>query len=167
MVVGKQQMQDFQLVDPSKQALGGRLYMADGRLYKQHLPVVSNPPRNCSAHGSQFPLLKKYLAWTRAVDWLHRPTPLCTYRKFKTWWDSWTDMADGDRVQKAIYTMWNLWNKRCRRVSENKAMVEPQLRYLIQTNVDLCRIAWPGLARQSEVHGSIDDTLALPVVPTR
>jgi hypothetical protein len=51
-----------------------------------------------------------------------------------------------DRAQNVIYTAWNLWKERCRRVFDNKALMETQLQELIKEDVAQWDIAW----RQSE-----------------
>jgi hypothetical protein len=44
-------------------------------------------------------------------------------------------------TRKALYTMWNLWKERCRRVFDNKAMLASQLQQEIKNDVGEWSIA--------------------------
>jgi hypothetical protein len=83
------------------------------------------------------------MVWRGLQNWigttLHTP-PTNNYRKLKTWWNNMMDTQD--RAQKVIYTTWNIWKERCRRVFDNKAMTESQLQNVIKNDVDQWRIAW-------------------------
>jgi hypothetical protein len=54
--------------------------------------------------------------------------PAANYRRFQSWWrtmlSSGTQGIDEvqSRLQKLIYTVWNLWKERCRRVFNNRAV---------------------------------------------
>jgi hypothetical protein len=45
-----------------------------------------------------------------------------------------------DRVQKMIYTAWNVWKER--RVFDKKAISENQLQAIIKIDVQQWRVAW-------------------------
>jgi hypothetical protein len=47
-----------------------------------------------------------------------------------------------DRTQKVIYTTWNLWKERCRRVYDNSALTEAQLQEAIRVDVVQWNKAW-------------------------
>jgi hypothetical protein len=86
--------------------------------------------------------------WHGIEQWIgknHQPPPASNFRRFKSWWEVWTAGENMDRVQKIIYTMWNLWKERCRRVFQNKAMTSDQLVQQIKNDVHQCNIAWRGL----------------------
>jgi hypothetical protein len=42
---------------------------------------------------------------------------------------------DANMSQRVIYTAWNIWNERCRRVFENKATTPTQLINIIKDDV--------------------------------
>jgi hypothetical protein len=51
-----------------------------------------------------------------------------------------TTIGTGDSKQRAckfVYTVWNLWKERCRRLYDNKAMTLVQLQAVIRFDVEL------------------------------
>jgi hypothetical protein len=88
------------------------------------------------------------VVWHGLRDWigleLQRP-PTANYRKLKIWWSKMVLSSDGDaqvRTQKIIYTIWNIWKERCRRVYGNTALTKVQLQEAIRADVDKWRRAW-------------------------
>jgi hypothetical protein len=88
------------------------------------------------------------VVWHGLKEWigleLQRP-PTVNYRKLKIWWSKMVLSSAGDaqdRTQKIIYTIWNLWKERCRRVYDNTALTEVQLQEAIRADVDQWRRAW-------------------------
>jgi hypothetical protein len=80
--------------------------------------------------------------WIQVASWMGihiQPPPQTNYRKLETWWN---DMAhiwrnDAKEIeQQFIYTIWNIWKERCRRVYDNKAMIGSQLLHTIKLDVD-------------------------------
>jgi hypothetical protein len=47
-----------------------------------------------------------------------------------------------EREQKLIYTIWNIWKERCRRMYDNRAMTQTQLQSTIQLDVAQYAMAW-------------------------
>jgi hypothetical protein len=56
----------------------------------------------------------------------------------------------GRRLQKLVYTVWNIWKERCRRVFGNRAMIANQLTDVIKEDVQLWNRAWSRSADQVE-----------------
>jgi hypothetical protein len=80
--------------------------------------------------------------WTDATNVHMQPG---TDRRVKVWW---TELQNGDttgfasRLQRVIYTAWNLWKERCRRVYDSKAITEAQLESIIKLDVTQFNNAW-------------------------
>jgi hypothetical protein len=49
---------------------------------------------------------------------------------------------DVNRAQRVIYTSWNIWKERCKRVFENKVTTPTQLINIIKDDVQQWIIAW-------------------------
>jgi hypothetical protein len=83
--------------------------------------------------------------WQGLKNWIGTQSPalpVSDYRKLKTRWASWYMTEDSQAVtQKVLYTMWNQWKERCRRVFDNKAMSASQLQQEIKNDVRLWTIA--------------------------
>jgi hypothetical protein len=62
---------------------------------------------------------------------LQQPPAKNAYRRFKAWWTSMISLNQpgaADRARKVIYTAWNLWKERCRRVFDNVGMADNRRR---------------------------------------
>ncbi|KAF8693487.1 hypothetical protein HU200_038884 [Digitaria exilis] len=61
------------------------------------------------------------------------------YRRLLQWWTCMTESThqpESIKIQHAvIYTAWNIWKERCRRVFDNKEMTVPQLVLLIKQDI--------------------------------
>jgi hypothetical protein len=55
-----------------------------------------------------------------------------------------TEPRAPDRTQKVIYTIWNLWQDRCRRVFDNKGLRDMELRGIAMHDIALWQTAWRG-----------------------
>ncbi|CAL5041844.1 unnamed protein product [Urochloa decumbens] len=66
-----------------------------------------------------------------------------TFRSINAWWRSIAPfaLANADALQTAIYTIWNIWKERCRRVFENKSLTSTQLVDIIQQDVAAYKMA--------------------------
>jgi hypothetical protein len=69
--------------------------------------------------------------WKGLQPWVgvgFQQPPVSNYRRLKTWRLSMVNtQVSGEldrerRLQKVIYIIWNIWNERCRRVFDNRAM---------------------------------------------
>jgi hypothetical protein len=61
------------------------------------------------------------------------------------WWNSmiWLHEPGADaRAQKVVYTVWNIWKERCRRVFDNNDLDAVVLQGLILHNVVQWQAAW-------------------------
>jgi hypothetical protein len=54
----------------------------------------------------------------------------------------WNKLGAAARVQKVVYTTWNLWKERCRRVFDNKGLTAMDLQGLIVHDVAQWCAAW-------------------------
>jgi hypothetical protein len=76
--------------------------------------------------------------------------PRNTYRCLQEWWISMIKTGTNVpkvREQRLIYTMWNIWKERYRRVYFNKAMTLSQVQNTITNNVELYQAAWMRMLR--------------------
>jgi hypothetical protein len=87
--------------------------------------------------------------WSGLAQWIGtqlQPSPTRSYRHFKTWWHSMMragqQQQDVNRAQRVIYTSWNIWKERCKRVFENKVTTPTQLINIIKDDVQQWIIAW-------------------------
>jgi hypothetical protein len=88
------------------------------------------------------------VVWRGLEQWIgrtHQPPPSRNFTRLKSWWEAWTTGVNRDLLQKVVYTMWNLWKERCRRVFQNKAMTSDQLMQQIKNDVLQWNVAWRGL----------------------
>jgi hypothetical protein len=81
--------------------------------------------------------------WTQLANWMgitSTSPQLSSFNSLKQWWTAMTTTGIGDSKQRAckfIYTVWNLWKERCRRLYDNKAMPLAQLQAVIRLDVKL------------------------------
>jgi hypothetical protein len=86
--------------------------------------------------------------WVQLADWIGitLQTPQqANYRRLKGWWHSMIQTGANEakeREQKFIYTIWNIWKERCRRMYDNRAMTQIQLQSTIQLDVAQYAMAW-------------------------
>jgi hypothetical protein len=100
--------------------------------------------------------------WADLAPWigtsLQQP-PLQNYRRFKTWWLSMTRRGAQRRTevtQRVIYTAWNIWKERYRRVFDNQALSHTQLQTIIKEDVGQWLVAWShGINEYSGKTGSM------------
>jgi hypothetical protein len=75
--------------------------------------------------------------WTKiAMDYSLQPLQDPGHMTLRSWWQSWVDRGRAEsnkHLQVLIYTVWNLWKERCRRVFDNKAMSQVQLTAIIKS----------------------------------
>jgi hypothetical protein len=132
-------------------ALQNRLWTAD-RIVK-HGGQANTICRLCYTHQeSALRMLAtcpySVAVWIGLQGWLgvtFQAPAITRYRPFKSWWNSLLRLQDPnatDRVQKMVYTVWNIWKERCRRVFDNKGISEAQLQEAIRQDVQQCLIAW-------------------------
>jgi hypothetical protein len=82
--------------------------------------------------------------WRALQSWigvdLQQP-PGNNYRRFQTWWNSMVQtqvhgkQEKERRMQKVVYTVWNIWKERCRRVFDNRKMQANHLLAVIKDDV--------------------------------
>ncbi|KAF8723502.1 hypothetical protein HU200_021449 [Digitaria exilis] len=77
--------------------------------------------------------------------------PLHDVHRLNSWWE--VMLTNGtaphaDHIQVLIYTAWNLWKERCRRVFDNKAMVPSDLAAIISHDI--------ATYKQAHLQGTID-----------
>jgi hypothetical protein len=91
------------------------------------------------------------LVWSGLSAWLGaslQPPPTSSYRRLRSWWNAMIQAGGQgplhrqERVQKLIYTAWNLWKERCRRAFDNKVTDASNLQSLIRSDVLQWRLAW-------------------------
>ena len=54
------------------------------------------------------------------------------------WWDDvsqWSQPEPARHLQIIIYTAWNLWKERCRRIFDNRALTQDQLVTVITSDI--------------------------------
>jgi hypothetical protein len=132
-------------------ALQNRLWTAD-RIIK-HGGQANGTCKLCYTHqeGALHMLATcpySVAVWNDLQDWLgttlQAPLNNC-YRAFKSWWSSMFILHDTnakEKVQKVVYTAWNIWKLRCRRVFDNKGISTAQLQELIQHDVQQWMMVW-------------------------
>ncbi|KAF8690821.1 hypothetical protein HU200_041216 [Digitaria exilis] len=69
--------------------------------------------------------------------------PLQDVHRLYPWWELMLGAgnAQADHVQLLVYTAWNLWKERCRRVFDNKGMSPANLVAIIQQDIALYKQA--------------------------
>jgi hypothetical protein len=88
------------------------------------------------------------VVWQGLQQWIGSnilQPPRSSYRPFKSWWNSmmrWNEPGKAARVQKVVYTAWNLWKERCRHVFDNKGRAATDLQGLIVHDVAQWCTAW-------------------------
>jgi len=77
--------------------------------------------------------------WTKiAMDYSLQPLQDPGHMTLRSWRQSWVDRGRAEsnkHLQVLIYTVWNLWKERCRRVFDNKAMSQVQLTAIIKSDI--------------------------------
>jgi hypothetical protein len=134
--------------------LQNKLWTAD-RIIK-HGGQVNSICQLCYAHLETALHLIAQCAYSRSIwqllaDWSGlqiRPQPNGRYRRLKTWWRNMTlqgSQGRGDqqgRLQKFVYTIWNIWKEGCHRTYDQKALPVDRLASIIKFDVQQWRLAW-------------------------
>ena len=76
--------------------------------------------------------------WQRIAQWSDLQIPPQNAVSMRRWWRSVTRAAavnQDENMQVIIYTIWNVWKERCRRVFQNKAINYDQLVQITQQDI--------------------------------
>jgi hypothetical protein len=68
--------------------------------------------------------------WQSIAQWSNLQLPPQNVASMRRWWHTVTQGVAGngdEQMQVIIYTIWNIWKERCRRVFQNKALTTDQL----------------------------------------
>jgi hypothetical protein len=76
--------------------------------------------------------------WQQIVSWFNIQTPPSTARMIRDWWRILLRWGADDRAHHTrliIYTLWNIWKERCRRVFQHLAVAADQLARCIRHGI--------------------------------
>jgi hypothetical protein len=82
--------------------------------------------------------------WQKNCPWIQHPTADSAPRTLRRWWRSVLRQSATDRdkhLQVIIYTVWNVWKERCRRIFQNIATHADHLAGLSKQDVLAYRAA--------------------------
>jgi len=63
---------------------------------------------------------------------------ISSHTSVSDWWDDvsqWSQPEPARHLQIIIYTAWNLWKERCRRIFDNRALTQDQLVTVITSDI--------------------------------
>jgi hypothetical protein len=120
---------------------GQRIESQKWRPNQHNLPILSHATRISPPHDGAMFILQGDMDWTLLLDW-NRLTATAN-KQLSIMIHEWNqDVAQRqERVLKIIYTAWNIWKERCRRVFDKKAVGESQLQDIIRTDVQQWRMS--------------------------
>jgi hypothetical protein len=102
--------------------------------------LCRSQPENYYAHASPMLVHKANMGTTSKLDRDHIAVTTTTdlLPPSKGWWHNSLQTganAVSEIEQKFIYTVWNVWKERCRRINDNKALNQAQLVTVIKFDV--------------------------------